>query len=256
VYHLDVKSAFLNGYLDEEVFVAQPQGFKKEGRENHVYKLKKVLYGLKQAPWAWYSCIDGYFQNLGFTRSKSEPTLYYKHDGVDILLIFLYVDDLIYMGTNSRLNYAFRNFMMQEFEMKILGLMHYFLGLEVYEDDSQIFIAQTKYANDFLHKFGMDDYIVVITPIAYGEYLTKEYGISATNVHTYKSIVGSLIFLTNSRLDICHVILLVSRYISAPSKIHLKVAKWILRYVKGTLDFGIHYLMNKVAKLIRYSDSD
>lgn len=225
VYHLDVKSAFLNGYLDEEVFVAQSQGFEKEGKEHHVYRLKKALYGLKQAPWAWYSCIDGYFQNFGFTRSKIELNLYYKHDGVDILLICLYVDDLIYMDSNSRLNDAFKNSIMQEFEMKDLGLIHYFLGLEVYQDDNQIFIAQTKYANDLLHKFGMDDCIIVITPIAHGEHLTKEDGAPAIDVYTYRSIVGSLMFLTNSRLDICHAISLVSRYMSAPLEIHLKAKK-------------------------------
>ena len=102
----------------------------------------------------------------------------------------------------------------------------------------------------------MDDFTVVITLITHGEHLTKEHGAATTNVHTYKSIVGSLMFLTNSRLDIFHVVSLVSWYMNAPFEIHLKVAKWNLRYVKGTLDFGIHYLKNKAAKLVGYSDSN
>lgn len=96
-----------------------------------VYILKKALYGLKQAPRAWYSRIDGYFHQYGLSRSKSEPTLYTMKKGNDILLVCLYVDDIIYMGSKSKMNYDFKSSMMQEFEMKDLGLMHYFLGMEV-----------------------------------------------------------------------------------------------------------------------------
>lgn len=145
---------------------------------------------------------------------------------------------------------------MQDFEMKDLGLTHYFLGLEVFQDDSQFFVSQIKYANDLLHKFGLENCTTVATPIAHGESLSKEDGVARVDVHTYRSMVGSLIFLTNSRPDICHIISLVPRYISLPSKIHLKAAKRILRYAKGTLNFGIHYLKNKDVKLVGYSDSD
>jgi len=160
------------------------------------------------------------------------------------------------MGRNSILNDAFKHSMMQEFEMKDLGLMHYFLGLEVYKDDSQFFISQTKYTNDLFHKFDIDDCTAMITPIAHGEHLTRGDRPTKFDMHTYRIIVGSLMFLTNSHNDIYHVISLVSRYMSAPSKIHLKEEKRILRYVKGTPDFGIHYLKNKVVKLVGYGDSD
>eukprot|EP00253_Pinus_taeda_P033083 PITA_33083 len=133
-----MKGSFLNGYLEEEVYVEKPQGFEVEGKENNVYKFKKVLYCLKQAPGAWYARIDGYFQENGFQISKIDPTLYYKQEGIDILIISLYVDDLLYMGSSSKMNDKLKVAMMNEFEMKYLGIMKYFLGIEVYKSKDKI----------------------------------------------------------------------------------------------------------------------
>ena len=127
---MDVKSAFLNGVLNEEVYVHQPPGFKVKTQEHRVYKLKKALYGLKQAPRAWYSRIDYYLLKDGFNRSENEPTLYIKVNQLgNILILCLYVDDMIYTW-NMMLD-AFRSAMKNEFEMTDLGLMKYFLGIEV-----------------------------------------------------------------------------------------------------------------------------
>lgn len=132
VYQLDVKSAFLNGELKEEVYVEQPQGYVIKGKEDKVYRLVKALYGLKQAPRAWNAKIDGYFRKKGFLRSKSEPSLYVKKSGThDFLIACLYVDDLIYVGTNADMVEDFKNSMKEEFEMTDLGLMKYFLGIQV-----------------------------------------------------------------------------------------------------------------------------
>ena len=171
VQHMDVKSAFLNGDINEEVYVAQPQGFEVSGREDHVYKLKKALYGLKQAPRAWYTRIDGYFKSVGFQRSLSEPTLYFKKSATDILIVCLYVDDLIFMVSNKKMNEEFKTLMMAEFDMKDLGLMSYFLGLEVHQMQGEIFVSQSKYARDMLKRFKMDNCTLVATPTAYGEHL-------------------------------------------------------------------------------------
>jgi hypothetical protein len=128
-------------------------------KENKIsIQLKKTLYGLKQAPRAWYARIDGYFQKNGFKRSKSEPTLYYKQEGNDILIVSLYVDDLLYMGISSKMKDEFKIAMINEFEMKDLGLMQYFLGMEVSQNEDGIFIFQTKYAKDMLKKIDMVDY--------------------------------------------------------------------------------------------------
>jgi hypothetical protein len=102
IHHMDVNNSFLNGYLEEEVFLKQPQGFEVQGKDHQVYKLKKALYDLKQTPRTWYARIDGYFLESGFNTSKSEPTLYYKQEGNDIIIVSLYVDDLLYMVSSVR----------------------------------------------------------------------------------------------------------------------------------------------------------
>lgn len=138
-----MKSAFLNGVLNEDVDVEQSKVFVEE--EGKALRLEKALYGLKQAPRTWYSKIDGYFIDQGFRRSKSEPTLYIKSQGnTNILIISLYVDDLIVTGNNSKLIEAFKKDMMNMFEMSDLGLMHYFLGMEISQEEEVIFISKKK----------------------------------------------------------------------------------------------------------------
>lgn len=131
VYQFDVKSAFLNGDLQEEVYVAQPEGFVKKSDERKVYKLSKALYRLRQAPRAWYNKIDGYFQKNRYKRSENEPTLYVKKEGKnDFIIIYLYVDDIIYISSSNSLLDKFKFQVMNEFEMSDTGLLHYFLVLK------------------------------------------------------------------------------------------------------------------------------
>ncbi|KAI5334092.1 hypothetical protein L3X38_024225 [Prunus dulcis] len=127
LFQLDVKSAFLNGVLSEEVYVDQPSGFVIQGSEDKVYKLKKALYGLKQAPRAWYEEINSYFIKTGFYRSPSEATLYTKMSTSGILIVSLYVDDIIYTGSSKEMMAAFKNDMMRQYEMTDLGLLHHFI---------------------------------------------------------------------------------------------------------------------------------
>ncbi|BBH09287.1 transposable element gene [Prunus dulcis] len=141
LYQLDVKSAFLNGVLKEEVYVEQPQGFVKENEEIRVYKLNKALYGLKQAPRAWYDEIDSYFNKAGFKKSPSEATFYVKtSEDSGILIVSLYVDDIVYTGSCSKLLEEFKNDMMQHYEMSDLGLLYHFLGMRVLQTDKHIFL--------------------------------------------------------------------------------------------------------------------
>ena len=149
---MDVKSAFLNGYLDEEVYVQQPPRYEIRGHEDKVYKLKKELYGLKQAPRDQYNRIDSYMMENGFKRSTSEPTLYTKiNEQGQILIVCVYVDDLIF--TSNLSIDMFKTTMKREFEMTDLGLMKYFLGIEVTQNDKGIFIYQCKYARDVQERF-------------------------------------------------------------------------------------------------------
>lgn len=130
VYQFDVKSAFLNGYLAEDVYVEQPPGYEVKGRETKVCKLKKALYGLKQAPRAWYERVDEHFKKNGLQKSASEPTLYVKaREADEVLIVCLYVDDLIYTSNSPSLTADIRRLMIEEFEMTDLGQISYFLGL-------------------------------------------------------------------------------------------------------------------------------
>ena len=155
MYQFDVKSSFLNGELEEEFYVSQHEGF--DTVDGHkVFKLKKVLYGLKQAPRAWYSNIDIYLLKSGFERSKHEPTLYLKKQGTtDSLLVCLYVDDMICMGSSKSIVAEFKASIMKSFEMLDLGLLHYFLGIEVTQSSDGIFISQRKYANNLVKRLNM-----------------------------------------------------------------------------------------------------
>ena len=129
---MDVKTAFLHGSLKEEVYVEQPEGFEVQDRQSHVCRLKKALYGLKQAPWAWYEMIDSYLMKLGFTRSEVDPKLYFKVENDRPLILVLYVDDLFLTGVDPLpVIHQCKRELASEFKMKDLGLMHYFLGLEV-----------------------------------------------------------------------------------------------------------------------------
>ncbi|KAL0459390.1 UNVERIFIED_CONTAM: Retrovirus-related Pol polyprotein from transposon RE1 [Sesamum latifolium] len=136
------KVAFLNGYIDEEIYVEQPQGFASKGHEEKVLRLKKALYRLEQAPRAWSIRIDNYFMDQEFWRSLSEPTLYINNQGNDTLIVSLYVDDLIYTGNDEKMIQDFKEDMMKTFEMSDLGLMHFFLGIEINQEKEGIFICQ------------------------------------------------------------------------------------------------------------------
>ncbi|CAL8997273.1 unnamed protein product [Prunus brigantina] len=256
LFQLDVKSAFLNGVLHEEVYVNQPPGFVVKGKEDRVYRLKKALYGLKQAPRAWYEEINSYFTAAGFQRSPSEATLYVKTAESGILIVSLYVDDIIYTGSSEELVVSFKSEMMKKYEMTDLGLLHHFLGLGVIQAESYIFLHQKKYARTLLDKFGFKDCKAVATPLAMNEKLSKEDGSEQADERVYRQIVGSLLYLTATRPDIMFAASLLARYMHGPTKKHMGTAKRVLRYIQGTLDYGIAYEKEKKAMLVGYCDSD
>ncbi|KAK9111637.1 hypothetical protein Scep_019156 [Stephania cephalantha] len=205
IYHFDVKSVFLNGVLDEEVFVEQPIGYVVNGQDHKVCKLKKALYGLKQAPRAWYSRIDNRFSKFGLQKSASEPTLYVKAQGpTEVLIVYLYVDDLIYTSNYVVLLEDFKKLMIQEFEMTDLGLMSYFLGLEVKQNDAGILLSQEKYLNDLLKKFQMQECNPVKIPLSTNQKFCADDGEDKADAHVFRSLVGSLLCLTHSRPDIMY----------------------------------------------------
>ncbi|PRQ33949.1 putative RNA-directed DNA polymerase [Rosa chinensis] len=257
VYQLDVKSAFLHGELMEDVYVEQPKGFEKKEELNKVYKLRKALYGLKQAPRAWFSRIEAYFLREGFEKCPSEQTLFVKtNNRGKLLIVSLYVDDLIYTGNDDAMMREFKDSMMKEFDMSDLGKMRYFLGLEVQQLQDGIFISQKKYAMDVLRRFGMEKSNAVLNPIVPGFKISKdESGIEVDGTF-YKQLVGSLMYLTSTRPDLMYAVSLIARYMSQPTELHLMAAKRVLRYVKGTVGFGILYKKEASGVLTAYTDSD
>ena len=240
VYQLNVKSTFLNGYLQEEIYVEQPEGFVKEGEEDKVYLLKKTLYGLKQAPRAWYSRIDKHLLNLGFAKSLFESTLYVKHNGVGSLIISLYVDDLLVTGNHTSLVEKFKLEMIEVFEMTNLGLMTFFLGMEIKQSEHEVFIGHKKYAKEILKKFKLNECKEIRTPLNQKEKLNKDDGTSRIDQTYFRSMIGCLMYLTATKPNILNVVSILSWFIHCASEMHLKVAKRVIRYVKGTYDFGIN----------------
>ena len=256
IHQLDVKSAFLNGYLEEEIFVEQPEGFAVQGKENKVYRLKKALYGLKQAPRSWYSRIDAHLMNLGFEKSLSEFTLYIKKVDGEILVISLYVDDLLVTGSSKELIDKFKKEMEDVFEMTDIGMMSFFLGMEIQQKQNEVFICQQKYAKEVLKKFNMEGCKSTATPMNQKEKFCKEDGAEKVDEELYRSLIGCLMYLTATRPDIKQVVSLLSRYMHCACEIHFQAAKRILRYVKGTVDYGIRFSQDKNFNFRGFSDSD
>jgi len=211
---------------------------------------------LKQAPRVWYSKIDGYFHKNGYIRSENESTLYVNKEGNDFIILYLCVDDIIYNSSSHSLLEEFKSQMINEFEMSDMGLLHYFLGLQVHQTEEGIFLSQRKYARDLLNKFGMLNCKHAATSMNISEKLQQVNEEELTDAKRFRSLVGGLIYLTHTRPDIAFSVGVVSRFMQQPSKVHYGAAKRILRYIAGTLDYGIWYSNTNNFRLCGYTDSD
>jgi hypothetical protein len=255
LHQMDVKTTFLNGVIEEEVYMEQPQGFEVEDRKSHVCKLKKALYGLKQALRAWYGRIDNFLMSLGFTKSKADSNLYFKVMNDELVILLLYVDDLFLTGEENLITECKKR-LASEYEMKDLGLMHYFLGLEVWQSLERIFLNQGKYAVEILKRFYMLECKPMNTPMETKLKLLVDTSSELIDATLNKHIIGSLMYLTNTRPDICFVVNTLSQFLVEPRHIHLVVAKHVMRYLKGTLDCGLSYDGDHDFTLSGYIDSD
>jgi hypothetical protein len=195
---MDVKSAFLNGPIKEEVYVEQPPGFEDSEYPNHVYRLSKALYGLKQAPRAWYECLRDFLITNGFKVGKADPTLFIKTLANDLFVCQIYVDDIIFGPTNESTCEEFSRIMTQKFEMSMMGELKYFLGFQVKQLQEGTFISQMKYIQDILAKFGMKDAKPIKTPMGTNGHLDLDTGGKSVNQKVYRSMIGSLLYLCAS----------------------------------------------------------
>ncbi|KAJ9544644.1 hypothetical protein OSB04_024351 [Centaurea solstitialis] len=256
VYQMDVKCAFLNGVLQEEVYVEQPEGFVDSRFPNHVYVLDKALYGLKQAPRAWYETLTDYLLGVGYKKGTIDPTLFLKKSGKDLIIVQIYVDDIIFASTKPEMCQEFENTMKSQFKMSMMGELTFFLGLQVRQCPDGIFINQAKYVQDLLKRFDFGGSNSAATPMPKNFQLSADTSGKPVDQKTYRAIIGSLLYLTSSRPDIVFSTGVCARFQCDPRDSHLSAVKRILRYLKGTPDFGLWYPKDSGFELIAYTDSD
>jgi len=254
VYQMVVKSAFLSGELEEEVYIEQHEGFSEKG--DYVCRLRKALYGLKQAPRAWYARLDKYLQKQGFKKGNADSNLYIKTKQNHMIIIEVYVDDIIFGSDDDKLSQNFSKDMQKEFEMSLLGELKFFLGLQISQQADGIFISQSKYIKEMLKRFQMEDCKPVSTPMITGCRLSKDDTSPKVDQKVYRSMIGSLLYATASRPYVLHAVGLVGRFQVAPRENHLQEVKMIFRYLKGAIEFGLWYPKGREMTLIAYIDAD
>jgi hypothetical protein len=254
---MDVKSAFLNGELEEEVYVKQPPGYIKGGEEHKVLKLHKALYRLRQAPQAWNIKLDRTLKSLGFKKSPLEHAMYKRGQVRDHLLVGIYVDDLLITGADEKEIAKVKLQMEELFKMSDLDLLSYYLGIEVHQKPGEIILCQEVYAKKILQSCAMEDCNLTQVPMEPRLKLSKKSKAPTVDATEYRSVVGSLRYLVNTRSDLAYSVGIVSRYMEAPTTEHWAEVKHILRYIKGMTNFGVVYLKKKgKVKKLGYSDSD
>ncbi|GKA55178.1 putative ribonuclease H-like domain-containing protein, partial [Tanacetum coccineum] len=256
VYQMDVKSAFLYGTIDEEVYVSQPPGFVDPKHPKKVYKVVKALYGLHQAPRAWYATLSAFLEQNGYRRGTIDKALFIKKDKKDIMLVQVYVDDIIFGSTKKSWCDEFEALMKNMFQMSSMGELTFFLGLQVKQKEDGIFISQDKYVGEILKKFDFMSVKHASTPIETHKPLVKDEEATDVDVHLYRSMIGSLMYLTTSRPDIMFAACACSRFQVTPKTSHLHAVKRIFRYLKGKPKLGLWYPRESSFDLVAYSDND
>jgi hypothetical protein len=217
--------------------------------------LKKALYGLKQAPRAWYGRIDGFLMKLGFIKSDADSNLYYKVVEGDTLILVLYVDDLFLTGDDRLVSWCKKQ-LSAEFEMKDLGLMHYFLGLEIWQKPDATLVSQGNYTVDILRRFGMMDSKSMSTLMTTNLKKLCSDDSDLVDPTMYRQLIGSLMYLVNTRPDICFVVSTLSQCMCEPRQTHWVAAKHVFRYLRGTVGYGLRYTADSDMQLVGYTDLD
>lgn len=237
LWQLDVKNAFLYGELHRDIFMEQLHGFRSKEYPNHVCRLKKALYGLKQAPRAWFGKIAQYLDPCGFKSSNVDPSLFIKKTSIVCTMILLYVDDMIITGDDNDEISSIRDVLSVRFDMKSLGEVRCFLGLEVQKSDG-VFVSQKGYAASLLNRFRMGESKAIATTMQPCLNLRKEEGKFLNDATSFRQLVGSLLYLTITRPDIAYSVGVVAQLMDKPCERHFIAAKRILQYIKGTRDSG------------------
>ncbi|GJT19985.1 retrovirus-related pol polyprotein from transposon TNT 1-94 [Tanacetum coccineum] len=222
LFQMDVKSAFLNGFINEEVYVAQPPGFIDFEKSDHVYKLKKALYGLKQAPKAWYDRLKAFLIKHEYKMGMVDNTLFTKKKSSNLIIVQIYVDDIIFGSTCQDMCDEFAKIMHDEFEISMMGELNFFLGLQIKQMEDGIYFNQSKYIKEMLKKFGLEDSKPMKTIMSSDTKLTKDEECESVDSTKYRGMIDSLLYLTASRPDIIFSVCLCARFQEAPKTSHLE----------------------------------
>ncbi|GJR12907.1 retrovirus-related pol polyprotein from transposon TNT 1-94 [Tanacetum coccineum] len=233
LFQMDVKSAFLNGFINKEVYVAQPPGFVDFEKPNHVFKLKKTFYGLKQAPKAWYYRLKAFLLDHMYTMGLVDNTLFTKKKDSHIIIVQIYVDDIIFGSTCQDLCDDFSKIMHDEFEISMMGEMNFFLGLQIKQLEDGIFFNQSKYVKEMLKKSGLENAKPIKTPMSSETKHTRDEEGEPIDNTKYRGMIGSLLYLTASHPDIMFSVCLCARFQEAPKTSHLEAVKRIFHYIKA-----------------------
>ncbi|KAL0430955.1 UNVERIFIED_CONTAM: Retrovirus-related Pol polyprotein from transposon TNT 1-94 [Sesamum radiatum] len=255
IHQMDVKTAFLYGELEEEIYMDQPEGFVAHGNERKVCKLVKSLYGLKQAPKQWHEKFDKTILAFGFTVNENDKCIYCKVKGDKIIILCLYVDDILLIGSSVDIITETKSFLKNKFEMKDMGEADVILGIKLIRSTDGIAISQSQYVEKIIENFGYQNSRIAKMPYdSFVALFKNKSGISVAQLR-YSQIIGSLQYLANgTRPDISFSISKLARYTSCPDRTHWSALDRVLRYLKGTVSLAIHYGIFTVV-LEGYSDA-
>ncbi len=243
MHQLDIKTAFLNGTIEEEVYIQQPPGY-TNGNPNQACKLIKALYGLKQAPRAWHATLKAELANMGFTESKADAGLFISADASNPALLLTYVDDILIIAPNTNTLAPIKHKLMATFDARDLGPATFFLGMDITRDraNKTLKLSQGRLTADLLNKFNMQEAKTVSTPSSAAIKLTKDGEPLDTKTFPYSTLIGSLMYLSVcTRPDIAQAVGALARYMATPTTVHWTAAKTVLRYLAGTADCGITF---------------
>ena len=260
---MDVKTAYLNADIDYEIYMKQPEGFNVQSDDNKqlVCKLNKSLYGLKQSGNLWNNLLHDFLIQMAFKQSMVDHCVYTKFKDKNKVIIIIFVDDIIIAANNDFVMKDIKAMLCNKFRMKDLNVLNYFLGIEFECHDDSISMNQTNYFNKILEKFNMSDCKTKSGPCELSLNTdminVNSESLSNESHRVYRGIVGSLIYaMIGTRPDLCFIVAKLSQYLSSPTEYHLKLAKQVLRYIKGTLNYKLIFKKSNELELMGYCDSD
>ncbi|KAK8938972.1 hypothetical protein KSP39_PZI010912 [Platanthera zijinensis] len=253
---LYVKNAYLHGDLEEEIYMALPPGLTPSGSKGKVCRLRRPLYGLKQSARTWFGRFHKAMHRFGYRQSNADHTLFFRINKGKLTVLIVYVDDIIITGDDKEEIEALKEKLAKEFEVKDLGNLKYFLGIEVARSKHGIFLSQRKYVLDLLEATGMRGCRPADTPIEANHKLGREDGDVIDDIPSYQRLVGKLIYLSHTRPDISYVVGVLSCFMHSPKARHIDVAHRVLRYLKSSPGKGIMFSPNKELSIEVYTDAD